>query len=266
MLVRVDARYCEHADRYFWLREPPDGGAVDALRGRVAAVYATLPPAAFMLLDPAVAGATGTDAVLQALPDLPEEIDGIPVRAALAQLASTLADAPPPPDDRRVLVERALGSVVVRKVEQAIAWVADALGFVFPEHTVVSIEVCAVAAGVPLGGLTGGRIDDSPICFAAVRGHEGSIFAEVLIHEATHVLDMLCHSDASLVAELRAEPGSSHQLWHAPYFVAAGEATRRFVDPAHEDFGETHGYYAKVPAEMELLDERGVLSRIRLAS
>jgi hypothetical protein len=219
-----------------------------------------------MMLDSAVAGERrGAAAVLEAIPALPEEIAGIPVRRALMDLANTLAEAPSPPPDRQKLAEAALDALDVAKVEQAIAWVADVLGFEFPADELLIVETYVVASGVPLGGLTGFRIDDSPVCFVSVQGQEGSTFAEAVIHEATHVLDMRCQADTSLVAELRASAGSSHQLWHAPYFIAAAEAARRFVDPAHRDFGDTHGYYAKVPAELARLEQQGVVAAIRNA-
>ena len=148
-------------------------------------------------------------------------------------------------------------------IESAIGWVSDALGFKYPAGTSLTIETYVVASGVPLGGLTGLRIDDSPVCFVAVRGQEGSTFGEALVHEAIHVLDMACESGSSLVARLRDQPGSSHQLWHVPYFIAAAEATRRFVDSDHKDFGDTHGYYAKVPHELARLEADGVVAAIR---
>lgn len=264
MRVRLEARYEEEPDKFFWLREPPDGSEVDSLRERVAAVYSGLPPGAFMMLDAAVAGERGgAPAVLEAIPDLPEEIGGIPVRRLLTEVAHALAAAPPPPRDRRMAAEEALRTVDRSTIERAISWVAKTLEFEFDDDATVDVEVYVVASGVHLGGLTGRRIDDSRVCFVAVHGQEGSTFAEALVHEAIHVIDAACRSDSSLVAQLRSEPGASHQLWHAPYFVAAAEAIRRFVDPAHKDFGATHGYYAKVPAEMNELDRRGIIHTIR---
>jgi len=264
MRVELRATYEAEPDKYFWLRDPPDGGEVDDLRRQVASVFAGLPPRAFMMLDSAVAGEReGAAAVLEAIPALPEEIAGIPVRQALADLANALAAAPLPPRERSSWVGGALSSLDMARVEEAISWVADVLGFEFAADTSLTIETYVVASGVPLGGLTGFRIDDSPVCFVSVRGQEGSTFAEAVIHEATHVLDMKCHADTSLVARLRNAAGSSHQLWHAPYFIAAAEATRRFVDPAHVDFGDTHGYYAKVPDELARLEQEGIVAAVR---
>jgi hypothetical protein len=264
MRVELRATYEAEPDKYFWLREPPDGSEVDVLRRQVAAVYAELSPGAFMMLDAAIAGERqGAAAVRRAIPDVPEDIAGVPARQALSHLADALAAAPQPPKERRLVVEDALESLDVPRMEGAISWVAEALGFAYAADATVKIEVYVVASGVPLGGLTGFRIDDSPVCFVSVRGQEGSTFCEALIHEATHVLDIACASDTSLVAQLRAAPESSHQLWHAPYFVAAAEATRRFVDAGHTDFGDTHGYYAKVPEEMATLTARGIIEAIR---
>lgn len=265
MRTLLKASYEEEPDKYFWLREPPDGSAVDDLRHRVARVYSKLPHRGFtMMLDAAIGGERlGGPAVVEAIPALPEQIGGIPIKRALTELTEILAAAPTPPPERRTLVERALSSVDTSGIEQAIAWVAGALGFEFDEEATVDVEVYVVAAGVPLGGLTGRRIDDTRICFVAVRGQEGSTFAEALVHEATHVLDAACDSQTSLIARLRNEPDSTHQLWHAPYFVAAAEATRRFVDSAHEDFGDSHGYYRKVPDEIAQLGERGIIDAIR---
>lgn len=267
MRVELRATFEAEADKYFWLRDAVDGSPVDGLRVQVASVFSKLPPRSSMMLDAAVAGEwEGHPAVRRAIPDLPEEIGGVRVREALTALADALEAAPPAPTDRRTLVERALGSLDFARLEEAITWVSEALGFTYPPGTSVTVETYVVASGVPLGGLTGFRIDDSPVCFVAVRGQEGSAFAEAIIHEATHVLDIVCDADSSLVARLRNEPASSHQLWHAPYFIAAAEATRRFVDSSHEDYGDTHGYYAKVPGELARLQADGIVAAIRTRS
>ena len=59
-----------------------------------------------------------------------------------------LADHPPP-RERRALVERALDSVDVPRIEETILWVAERLGFVFPTDTSLTVEVYVVASGVP---------------------------------------------------------------------------------------------------------------------
>jgi len=123
MHVQLKVSYEEEPDKYFWLREPPDGSEVDELRQRVASVCSRLPPRAFMMLDAAVAGEKqGALAVLEAIPELSEEIAGVPVRRALAELADTLMAAPSPPPQRRATAEHALNTVDRTKVETAISW------------------------------------------------------------------------------------------------------------------------------------------------
>ena len=261
---RVTVEYDAQADTYFWLRQPVDGSEVDELRRRVAAVYEPLTPMAFLMLDPPVAGeSSGPSGVLAAIPDLPPEVHGISVPHALGELAQALAAAPMPPAERKAQVIAALEALDVDAVARGVAWSAEVLGLVTERDEPVEVDVKVVADGVPLGGLTGARLDDRPVCFVNVARQGGSALAEAAIHEALHALDMSCRSDQSLLDRLRNEPGTGPQLWHVPLFVVAAEATRRFVDASHVDFGDTHGYYAKVPREIAELDARGLIADLR---
>lgn len=123
MRVELRATFEAEADKYFWLRDAVDGSEVGELRRQVASVFTELPPGAFMMLDAAVAGEReGHLAVRRAIPGLPEEIGGVRLREALTTLADALEAAPPAPAERRVLVERALGSLDVSRLEEAIVW------------------------------------------------------------------------------------------------------------------------------------------------
>ncbi len=260
MKLILEIAYDSRADTYFWLRERPDGSAVDAIRNRVALIYAGLDLSAFLLLDPAIAGEPeGPAAVLAVVDQLPEQIDGVPAREALTALAQCVVDAPPVPRERRRIVEAAIETLDLDAVAEATKWAAAQLGFRFADASPMVVAVGAVAAGVPLGGLTGQRLDGRPICFVATTPHAGSTLAEAVVHEALHALDLQCSDDASLVEQLRNEPWHGSQLWHVPFFLAAGESVRRFVSSSHEDYGVTHGYYAKVPQELDALRERGIL-------
>jgi hypothetical protein len=67
MRVELRATYEAEPDKYFWLRDAPDGTDVDDLRRQVASVFAGLTDRAFMMLDSAVAGERrGAAAVLEA--------------------------------------------------------------------------------------------------------------------------------------------------------------------------------------------------------
>jgi hypothetical protein len=97
--------------------------------------------------------------------------------------------------------------------------VAAALGLESAAEAELAIEMTLVADGIALGGLTGELHNGQPACFAAVRGYCGSTLAELIVHEATHALDILNPVSDSLVQRLRAEPGADPQLWHATFFL-----------------------------------------------
>ena len=255
LTLDITLQYQVTADTFFWLREPCDGGAVDELRQEIAKIYSELPRWANVVLDPVVAGGPGLL--------LPEDVEGIPLRSAAGKLASLLAQAPPVPAERRALVEEAISHLDPIELGAATEWVARRLGLEFPADTRLGIEVSVVAAGIALGGVTGER-DERPACFVAVAAYDGSalgssMLAELIIHEATHAVDMWCPSLTSLVHRLREEPGASPQLWHATFFRYAAQAVRRRIDPGHRDYGETHGYYGRSPAVMATLAARGIV-------
>jgi hypothetical protein len=98
------------------------------------------------------------------------------------------------------------------------------------------------------------------VCFVAVQGVERTQLYEIVLHEATHALDVATPG-ASALEELRAKLAAvgvgareraMRDLPHTLMFVQAAESIRRTVDPAHEDYGEVSGYYAKIgkPAEL----------------
>lgn len=84
----------------------------------------------------------------------------------------------------------------------------------------------------------------------SVGKYEGADFAEVVLHEATHVLDAA--SEDGLFVKLRKALQDAkrpafeiEQIPHVCMFILAAEATRRFIEPTHKDVGETHGAYER---------------------
>jgi len=79
----------------------------------------------------------------------------------------------------------------------------------------------------------------------------GSDFAEVVLHEATHVFDTAAGSDSlfgKLRVALKAGNRSAFELEEVPHtvmFILAAEAVRRFIDPAHKDVGASFGIYSR---------------------
>lgn len=85
----------------------------------------------------------------------------------------------------------------------------------------------------------------------SIGKYEGVDFAEVVLHEATHVFDTTA-GEESLFAKLRKalteakRPGFEvEQVPHVCMFLLAAEATRKFIDPSHKDVGETFGAYER---------------------
>jgi hypothetical protein len=272
--VTIVPRYSLIADTYFWLRGPCDGGPADLLRDKIAAVIGRLPRQAATVIDPIMASHGGDlrapVSPLAALPaselaaadDALQPFLGARLSQLVTELAGYLAASAAPPASRRSVAEGAIGGLDLPALASAVEMVATVLGFVFPAGAELPISVTLVADGVELGGVTGDVSDRQPACFVSVAPHPGSTLAEVIVHEATHAIDILCDSGSSLVHQLRREAGAHPQLWHATFFLAAAAAVRRHIESGHEDFGSTHGYYAKVPAIISELQDRGIAARI----
>lgn len=257
--IDLNLEYREPVDRYFWLRDGQSDERVATLKKRVAAVMAAQPRSAFMLLDPAMAGtAHNPQAIIDALPALPPVIAGIDIHGSLGELASVLIESPPAPVERKDRVETAMSQLNREHLVAALAEAVSECGFAFPEGTKIGVDVAMVFSGVPLGGLTGETVDDQPICLVAIDGLDPSTLAESIVHEALHAVDMLSDDADSLIAQLRSRPDGSGQLWHVPFFIAAANAVRHVIDADHVDYGHAHGYYPKVPTELETLAELGI--------
>ncbi|MFI5385756.1 MAG: hypothetical protein ACHQ50_06510 [Fimbriimonadales bacterium] len=81
--------------------------------------------------------------------------------------------------------------------------------------------------------------------------YAGADFAEVVLHESTHVFDTTAGGE-SLFGKLRTALTAAkrpafeiEQVPHVCMFMLAAEAVRRFIDPAHKDVGDTFGAYSR---------------------
>jgi hypothetical protein len=95
------------------------------------------------------------------------------------------------------------------------------------------------------------------VSFVAASAGAGSSWLEIVLHEATHSLDVAC-GERSALGELRETLGKTpgpHRgdPAHALMFVQSAESIRRVVDPAHRDYGESEGVYARFGAAAEAL-------------
>ena len=247
--VQVQVEYGAGADHWFWLRQSPDGDqAADGARACLAeALSGVALSSASSLADVTVAairsGGGGGDLAAFA-EQLPDEVAGMALKDTLRLVSACLEGAPEVPAGRRGLVEDRLEELDLAALGVVCDWVADRLGFVLPGP--VTFKVVAVADGVPLSGVTG-HLNGRPWSFVSVLPHPGSTLAEMVVHEVTHALDLVrTRETPSVIDALRDGQPPTSQSWHVPFFLLAAEGIRQFVNPDHQDYGDTHGYYRKV--------------------
>ncbi|HEX9792701.1 MAG TPA: hypothetical protein VGC54_01845 [Planctomycetota bacterium] len=132
------------------------------------------------------------------------------------------------------------------------------------------------------------RTRAGPVSFAAVATLPGTLLDETVLHECVHALaagQVSAPPAVDLFTRLRAaqehsaanDPAAMRELPHLLIFAHAAEMVRRHVDPAHRDYGELRGAYARSAAAPEvlrvwtanldgLLDEEEVVSGLLAAA
>jgi len=129
-----------------------------------------------------------------------------------------------------------------------------------------TIPVYLTAHGARPGAVTYFDAEGRGVCFVAVEGREDSELFEVVLHEATHALDIAAgeRSD-SLLSELRDALGAAgfdersrpfHDLPHLLMFLQSAESVRAVLASGHEDYGVTQGVYARMGPKSAPLRER----------
>lgn len=95
------------------------------------------------------------------------------------------------------------------------------------------------------------------------KDHQGTLLYEILLHEATHALDMAARETPHALMRLRQllrDRGIEirdllRTVPHNLMFIQAGETIRRVLDENHVDYGVVSGYYdraAHAPEEREI--------------
>lgn len=121
----------------------------------------------------------------------------------------------------------------------------------------IEIPVCLVAKAPFPQGFTHRRKGGGAVCIIGVEGLNGSTMCEVVLHECIHALDIATELSGSALQELRAtlyrykikaRSKEFHDIPHTLMFVQAADTVRAIIDPSHKAYGDTAGYYAKLPA------------------
>ena len=100
------------------------------------------------------------------------------------------------------------------------------------------------------------RPDGGGLVFVAVarEEHAGTLLFEIVLHEATHALDVRTNEDASVFKQIRDRleaAGMSprdrdfRNVPHTIMFIQAGETVRRIVSPEHRHYGVASAYYER---------------------
>jgi hypothetical protein len=263
-------------DLYFHVRalagrggtSPPEAlrPAVDAARELDRALAGN--PLAWGPLEGLLPGAETAADVVAAFARAPESIElrggtKVPLRAGAQKLAAALVEVEPAFAEpwkehaRRTSAARKRWEEQVGPEERELfAFHLASLGM---KERDLAVPVHLVAEGSWPGAVT--HLDDAGrgVCFVAVDAVPGSLFHEIVLHEATHALDVAA-GDESALGELRERLASAgrgrrdrayHDLPHALMFVQSAESIRRTIDPAHRDYGEVEKVYERMGASAE---------------
>jgi hypothetical protein len=95
------------------------------------------------------------------------------------------------------------------------------------------------------------RTPTGPLVVIGAAKYAGADFAEVVLHESTHVFDSFAGEESlfgRLRVALKAANRSAFEIEQVPHvcmFLMAAEAVRRNIDSKHKDVGETFGAYSR---------------------
>lgn len=118
------------------------------------------------------------------------------------------------------------------------------------------VPVYVVAEGPWPGGVTH-RGPNGGVCLIDADENAGTQLIEIVLHESSHALDVATQGRETALSALRERmqaagidprDRSMRDVPHTLMFVTSAWVVRQVFDPAHVDYGDVAGYYAKVPA------------------
>jgi len=140
-------------------------------------------------------------------------------------------------------------------------WIPFVLEHLNMEDPQATIPVYLVG-DAPWPGAVTHRSRAGGVCFVSIESAAGSQLVETVIHESIHALDSSTGDEPTALNQLReglhqggiaaADP-LMRNLPHLLIFVQAAETTRRCIVPAHVDYGETQGVYARLHPGAEIV-------------
>lgn len=139
------------------------------------------------------------------------------------------------------------------------------------EYMMQALEIKGVTGQIPVylvssaswpGAMTFSLPQWGQACFVSINAAEGTQLLEIVLHEATHALDIASDNDDDVFTRLRAELKSAgvtrrdpvmRDVPHSVMFIQAGETIRRFVDPEHVHYGQKKGVYDRMRYARKIL-------------
>lgn len=130
---------------------------------------------------------------------------------------------------------------------------ADAMTSLGISDPRVNVPMYLVAHAPPPGGITY-RTRAGAVCIVDVSAHAGAALDEAVLHESLHALDVGATGQNTVLTDLRTRmrgdgsrpsPGW-RDVPHTVIFAQAAATIRKLVDPSHQDYGITGGYYDRV--------------------
>lgn len=185
----------------------------------------------------------------------------MPLRSVLSALATTyesleLEFRGEKWPERRAVLREATERLRLRDDEvwrRCIEHVTESLSIAPPRE---GVRVVLVTEAPFPGGFTYRTRGGGAYCVVAVSDRPGALLEEVVLHEAIHVLDAADPEKTNRLNRLRTllreappkrEAGQAvRDIPHTVVFVQAAATVRKIIDPKHEDYGLTSGYYERV--------------------
>lgn len=156
------------------------------------------------------------------------------------------------PEHEKV-IEEALARLrggLLSKEHDCLADSMTSLGIADPR---VNIPMYLVAHAPPPGGITY-RTRGGAVCIVDVSAHAGAALDEAVLHESLHALDVGATGQNTILIDLRTRlrgdgsrpsPGW-RDVPHTVIFAQAAATIRKLINPSHQDYGVTGGYYDRV--------------------
>lgn len=259
------------------------GGEAPALEGLAEAVAAAreleqsvgLPPA-WGLLEGNLVACADAAALVKAFEALPEKLErppapARPLRAPALKLAQALQSVEGAFQEqlwpqRRQALEAALASLQAGLGAHAAQCFADVTAAFGMRDPGTPIPVYLVTEEPPPGAHTI-RTRGGTASFVSIHKVEGSLLAEMVLHEAIHALDSATGDQDTVLVDLRGRleqagvlPNSPvmRDLPHILMFAQAADTIRRVLDPAHRPYAEVSGVYERIgPRSQAVVDAWG---------